>query len=96
MRAAEVEAQHFNFKAAAEFLDKAALRANDVRARGDIDVAWERLRLEGQRVHVPMYEAFASFMMNEHMQGQAFVPPIGPPGYQRLLTAVAKRRAPLV
>lgn len=41
---------------------------------------------EGQRVHVPMYEAFASFVMNEHMQGHAFEPPIGPPGYQRLLT----------
>ena len=41
---------------------------------------------EGQRVHVPMYESFASFMMNEHMQGQAFEPPLGPAGYQRLLT----------
>ena len=41
---------------------------------------------EGQRVHVPMYEAFTSFVMNEHMQGHAFEPPIGPPGYQRLLT----------
>ena len=41
---------------------------------------------EGQRVHVPMYETFASFMMNEHMQGQAFEPPIGPAGYQRALS----------
>jgi crotonobetainyl-CoA:carnitine CoA-transferase CaiB-like acyl-CoA transferase len=41
---------------------------------------------EGQRVHVPMYEAFTSFVMNEHMQGHAYEPPIGPPGYQRLLT----------
>jgi crotonobetainyl-CoA:carnitine CoA-transferase CaiB-like acyl-CoA transferase len=41
---------------------------------------------EGQRVHVPMYEAFTSFVMNEHMQGHSFEPPIGPPGYQRLLT----------
>ncbi len=41
---------------------------------------------EGQRVHVPMYETFASFVMNEHMQGQTFAPPIGPAGYQRLLT----------
>jgi len=41
---------------------------------------------EGQRVHVPMYETFASFVMNEHMQGQVFEPPIGPAGYQRLLT----------
>jgi len=41
---------------------------------------------EGQRLHVPMYEVFASFVINEHMQGRAFEPPLGPPGYQRLLT----------
>jgi crotonobetainyl-CoA:carnitine CoA-transferase CaiB-like acyl-CoA transferase len=41
---------------------------------------------EGQRVHVPMYEAFASFVMNEHMQGRSFEPPEGPAGYQRMLT----------
>ncbi len=41
---------------------------------------------EGQRVHVPMYETFASFVMNEHMQGQTFEPPIGPAGYQRALS----------
>ena len=41
---------------------------------------------EGQRVHVPMYEAFAAFMMNEHMQGQTFLPGAGPIGYSRLLT----------
>ena len=41
---------------------------------------------EGQRVHVPMYESFASFVMNEHMQGRSFEPPEGPAGYQRMLT----------
>ena len=41
---------------------------------------------EGQRVHVPMYETFASFVMNEHMQGRMFEPPEGPAGYQRMLT----------
>lgn len=41
---------------------------------------------EGQRIHVPMYESFVSFVMNEHMQGHTFEPPIGPPGYKRLLT----------
>ena len=41
---------------------------------------------EGQRVHVPMYEAFAGFVMNEHMQGRAYVPPEGEAGYQRMLT----------
>ena len=41
---------------------------------------------EGQRVHVPMYEAFANFVMNEHMQGRMYEPPLGPAGYQRMLT----------
>jgi len=41
---------------------------------------------EGQRVHVPMYESFAGFVMNEHMQGRSFEPPDGPAGYQRMLT----------
>ncbi len=41
---------------------------------------------EGQRIHVPMYEAFSSFIMNEHMQGRMFDPPEGPAGYRRMLT----------
>lgn len=46
---------------------------------------------EGQRIHVPMYEAFTSFVMNEHMQLRVFDPPEGPAGYPRLLT---KNRRP--
>ena len=41
---------------------------------------------EGQRLHVPMYEAFTSFVMNEHIQGRLYEPPIGPAGYARMLT----------
>jgi crotonobetainyl-CoA:carnitine CoA-transferase CaiB-like acyl-CoA transferase len=41
---------------------------------------------EGQRVHVPMYESFTSFIMNEHMQGRSYEPPEGPAGYRRMLT----------
>ena len=41
---------------------------------------------EGQRLHVPMYEAFTAFVMNEHMQGRAYEPPVGPAGYLRMLT----------
>jgi len=41
---------------------------------------------EGQRVHVPMYEAFSAFVMNEHMQGRSYEPPLSPAGYQRMLT----------
>tara|TARA_B100001057_G_scaffold498578_1_gene606088 strand:+ start:1710 stop:2918 length:1209 start_codon:yes stop_codon:yes gene_type:complete len=42
---------------------------------------------EGQKLHVPMYESFAAFVVSEHMQGQTFVPPTGPAGYTRMLTA---------
>ncbi|MEY4056320.1 MAG: hypothetical protein RL519_1655 [Pseudomonadota bacterium] len=40
---------------------------------------------EGQKVEVPMYEAFTSFMLNEHLGGLTFDPPVGPPGYRRQL-----------
>ncbi|MFN4089381.1 MAG: CaiB/BaiF CoA transferase family protein [Alphaproteobacteria bacterium] len=41
---------------------------------------------EGQRVHIPMYEAFTAFVMSEHMQGRLFDPPLGEAGYKRMLT----------
>lgn len=37
----------------------------------------------GQYLEVPMFEAFASFMMLEHLGGQTFEPPVGPVGYAR-------------
>lgn len=37
----------------------------------------------GQFVEVPMFEAFTSFMMLEHLGGQTFDPPVGPVGYAR-------------
>lgn len=37
----------------------------------------------GQHVEIPMFEAFTSFMMLEHLGDQTFVPPIGPAGYPR-------------
>ena len=40
---------------------------------------------EGQLVEVPMYEAFTSFMLSEHLGGLTFDPPIGPGGYRRQL-----------
>ncbi|QJQ31546.1 CoA transferase [Sphingomonas lacunae] len=39
----------------------------------------------GQHVEIPMFEAFTSFMMLEHLGDQTFVPPIGPAGYPRQL-----------
>lgn len=41
---------------------------------------------EGQRLHVPMYECFVSFLTNVHIQGQAFEPPVGEAGYKRVLS----------
>lgn len=41
---------------------------------------------EGQRVDVGMFEAFTAFLMQEHLQGRMFEPPLGPAGYARLLT----------
>lgn len=38
---------------------------------------------EGQLVEVPMFEAFSSFMLLEHLGGQTFDPPVGPAGYPR-------------
>ncbi|GAA4048042.1 CaiB/BaiF CoA transferase family protein [Parerythrobacter jejuensis] len=43
-----------------------------------------RLRTgEGQHVEVPMFEAFASFMMKEHLDGKTFDPPNNDAGYAR-------------
>ncbi|MEX2423245.1 MAG: CoA transferase [Acidimicrobiia bacterium] len=40
---------------------------------------------EGATVEVPMLETMAAFLLAEHMGGRAFDPPLGPPGYNRLL-----------
>jgi len=40
----------------------------------------------GQSVVVPMFEAMAQFILGDHMAGLSFEPPIGKPGYARLLT----------
>lgn len=43
-----------------------------------------RLRTgRGQRVEIPMFEAFTSFIMLEHLGDQTFEPPIGRAGYAR-------------
>jgi len=39
----------------------------------------------GQMVEVPMLETMAAFVMAEHMGGLTFEPPLGPPGYARML-----------
>jgi crotonobetainyl-CoA:carnitine CoA-transferase CaiB-like acyl-CoA transferase len=42
---------------------------------------------EGQHVEVPMFETMAQLVIGDHMGGMAYIPPIGPPGYKRTLTA---------
>jgi crotonobetainyl-CoA:carnitine CoA-transferase CaiB-like acyl-CoA transferase len=40
---------------------------------------------EGQAVEVPMLETMVAFVMAEHLGGLTFEPPMGPPGYSRVL-----------
>ncbi|MGD9598514.1 MAG: CaiB/BaiF CoA transferase family protein [Steroidobacteraceae bacterium] len=41
---------------------------------------------EGQEIEVPMYETMVHFVMGEHLWGMTFDPPIGTPGYTRLMS----------
>ena len=41
---------------------------------------------EGQSIEIPMFETMAGFVLGDHMSGRSFEPPIGPPGYSRLLS----------
>jgi crotonobetainyl-CoA:carnitine CoA-transferase CaiB-like acyl-CoA transferase len=40
---------------------------------------------EGQKIDLPMFEMMASFVLADHLGGESFEPPIGPPGYLRML-----------
>lgn len=40
----------------------------------------------GQAVEVPMFETMVEFNFVEHMVGYAFEPPLGPPGFNRVLS----------
>ena len=39
----------------------------------------------GQAIEVPMFETLVQTVLGDHMNGEAFVPPIAPTGYNRLL-----------
>jgi crotonobetainyl-CoA:carnitine CoA-transferase CaiB-like acyl-CoA transferase len=50
-----------------------------------------RLRTgEGQQVDVSMFETMTAFNMLEHQWGHAFEPPIGPMGYEPVITAARR------
>jgi crotonobetainyl-CoA:carnitine CoA-transferase CaiB-like acyl-CoA transferase len=42
---------------------------------------------EGQSVELPMFETMAQLVLGDHLGGRSFDPPIGEPGYARLMTA---------
>jgi crotonobetainyl-CoA:carnitine CoA-transferase CaiB-like acyl-CoA transferase len=42
---------------------------------------------QGQRIDVPMFEMMASFVLGDHLAGEAFEPPLGAPGYPRMLNS---------
>jgi crotonobetainyl-CoA:carnitine CoA-transferase CaiB-like acyl-CoA transferase len=44
----------------------------------------------GQAIEVPMFETAIEFNLIEHMAGFAFQPPLGPPGFARLLSPQRK------
>jgi crotonobetainyl-CoA:carnitine CoA-transferase CaiB-like acyl-CoA transferase len=46
----------------------------------------------GQKIDIPMFEAMAAFVLGDHLGGRSFEPPLGPPGYARML---APDRRPL-
>ena len=42
---------------------------------------------EGQEIEIPMFETIVSFTMVEHLCGSLFDPPLGPPEYNRVVSA---------
>jgi len=56
-------------------------------AVGQINAAlYHQLRTgEGQRIDLPMFEVMASIVLADHLVGHSFEPPLGPPGYPRML-----------
>jgi len=49
----------------------------------------------GQAIDVPMFETMAQLILGDHMAGHSFEPPLGPPGYPRILNAERRPYATL-
>ncbi|MDX2224854.1 MAG: CoA transferase [Rhodospirillaceae bacterium] len=45
---------------------------------------------QGQELEVPMFETMVNYVMAEHLWGMTFEPPLGPPGYVRLMSQERK------
>ncbi len=45
---------------------------------------------QGQAIEVPMFETLVSFLATEQLAGQTFIPPLGPAGYPRVMSAHRK------
>ena len=41
---------------------------------------------KGQMLDIPMFETMAQFMLGDNLYGETFVPPLGVPGYARLMS----------
>jgi crotonobetainyl-CoA:carnitine CoA-transferase CaiB-like acyl-CoA transferase len=49
-------------------------------------ITGKRTSGQGAFIEVPMFETMANFVLQEHLAQHSFVPPVGPPGDQRLLS----------
>ena len=49
----------------------------------------------GQHVEIPMFETMVPYVLSEHMSGRTYDPPMGPPGYPRLLAPSRRAYATL-
>jgi len=45
---------------------------------------------EGQFIEVPMFETMVAFVLPEHLGGQAYLPPSGPSGYNRIINPMRR------
>ncbi len=49
-------------------------------------LVWRAASGEGQAVEVPMFETMTQVVLGDHMFGRTFEPPLGPAGYNRLMS----------